>query len=92
MGKIVSEADVSGSAPATRQHLLEETNQEDVESGVGNAGRRRTRSSGKRPEEPWKGEFVKSIMHAGLDAIITRFSVISINAGKLSSGYYLVFF
>ena len=40
-----------------------------------------------RPKEPWKGEFVRSIVYAGLDAIITSFSLIStISAGRLSSG------
>ncbi|MFS7942684.1 putative Ccc1 family protein [Helianthus anomalus] len=42
---------------------------------------------GERPSEPWKGELVKSIVYAGLDAIITSFSLISsISAGRLSSG------
>lgn len=40
-----------------------------------------------RPKEPWKGEFVKSIVYAGLDAIVTSFSLISsISAGRLTSG------
>lgn len=40
-----------------------------------------------RPKEPWKGEVVKSIVYAGLDAIVTSFSLISsISAGHLSSG------
>ncbi|EYU32043.1 hypothetical protein ABFS82_02G155900 [Erythranthe guttata] len=44
-----------------------------------------------RPKEPWKGEFVKSIVYAGLDAIITSFSLISsISAGRLSSVDVLV--
>ncbi|KAL3618689.1 hypothetical protein CASFOL_037508 [Castilleja foliolosa] len=44
-----------------------------------------------RPKEPWKGEFVKSIVYAGLDAIVTSFSLISsISAGHLSSGDVLV--
>ncbi|KAK7295010.1 hypothetical protein RJT34_17913 [Clitoria ternatea] len=30
-----------------------------------------------RPREPWKGEYVKSIVYAGLDAIITCFALIS---------------
>ncbi|KVH89147.1 protein of unknown function DUF125, transmembrane [Cynara cardunculus var. scolymus] len=43
-------------------------------------------SGGERPKEPWKGELVKSIVYAGLDAIITSFSLISsISAGRLSS-------
>lgn len=42
-----------------------------------------------RPKEPWKGEFVKSIVYAGLDAIVTSFSLISsISAGRLSSGQW----
>lgn len=42
-----------------------------------------------RPKEPWKGEFVKSIVYAGLDAIVTSFSLISsISAGRLSSGKF----
>lgn len=42
-----------------------------------------------RPKEPWKGEVVKSIVYAGLDAIVTSFSLISsISAGRLSSGTY----
>lgn len=40
-----------------------------------------------RPREPWKGEFVKSIVYAGLDAIVTSFSLISsISATRRSSG------
>ncbi|KAK7340207.1 hypothetical protein VNO77_20904 [Canavalia gladiata] len=39
-----------------------------------------------RPREPWKGEYVKSIVYAGLDAIITCFSLISsISANSSSS-------
>lgn len=30
-----------------------------------------------RPKEPWKGEYGKSIIYAGLDAIVTSFSLIS---------------
>lgn len=41
----------------------------------------------RRPKEPWKGEFVKSIVYAGMDSIVTSFSLISsISAGHLSSG------
>ncbi|XP_073045160.1 uncharacterized protein [Primulina eburnea] len=44
-----------------------------------------------RPKEPWKGEFAKSIVYAGLDAIVTSFSLISsISAGRLSSVDVLV--
>jgi hypothetical protein len=40
-----------------------------------------------RPKEPWKGEYVKSVVYAGLDAIITCFSLISsISATHSSSG------
>nr|GEV04331.1 membrane protein of ER body-like protein [Tanacetum cinerariifolium] len=46
---------------------------------------------GERPKEPWKGELVKSIVYAGLDAIVTSFSLISsISAGSLSSVDVLV--
>ncbi|CAJ1817144.1 unnamed protein product [Sphenostylis stenocarpa] len=49
------------------------------------------RKSSERPREPWKGEYVKSIVFAGLDAIITCFSLISsINASTRSSGHVLV--
>nr|XP_043620291.1 uncharacterized protein LOC122592151 [Erigeron canadensis] len=46
----------------------------------------------RRPKEPlWKGEVVKSIVYAGLDAIVTSFSLISsISAGRLSSVDVLV--
>ncbi|KZV57623.1 membrane protein of ER body-like protein [Dorcoceras hygrometricum] len=45
----------------------------------------------KRPKEPWKGEFAKSIVYAGLDAIVTSFALISsISAGRLSSVNVLV--
>ncbi|KAJ1426849.1 Ccc1 family [Sesbania bispinosa] len=44
-----------------------------------------------RPKEPWKGEFVKSLVYGGLDAIITCFSLISsISASTSSSGDVLV--
>lgn len=40
-----------------------------------------------RPKEPWRGENVKSIVYAGLDAIVTCFSLISsMSASHLSSG------
>ena len=43
-----------------------------------------------RPKEPWKGEYVKSMVFAGLDAIITCFSLISsISASTSSSGMYM---
>lgn len=46
-------------------------------------------NASERPKEPWKGEFVKSIVYAGLDAIVTSFSLISsISAGRLSSGKF----
>ncbi|XP_051146912.1 uncharacterized protein LOC127262314 [Andrographis paniculata] len=45
----------------------------------------------RRPKEPWKGEFVKSLVLAGMDAIITSFSLISsISAARLSSVDVLV--
>ncbi|XP_028769544.1 uncharacterized protein LOC114727002 [Neltuma alba] len=41
---------------------------------------------GSRPKEPWRGEYVKSVVYAGLDAIITCFSLISsISATRRSS-------
>ncbi|KAK2415115.1 vacuolar iron transporter protein 2.1 [Trifolium repens] len=44
-----------------------------------------------RPKEPWRGEYVKSIVYGGLDAIITCFSLISsISASSNSSGNVLV--
>lgn len=44
-----------------------------------------------RPTRPWQGEFAKSIVYAGLDAIVTCFSLISsISAGRLSSVDVLV--
>ncbi|XP_020996538.1 vacuolar iron transporter 1 isoform X2 [Arachis duranensis] len=47
--------------------------------------------SGERPKEPWKGEYVKSIVYGGLDAIITCFSLISsISASTSSSVNVLV--
>jgi hypothetical protein len=45
-----------------------------------------------RPKEPWRGEYVKSIVYGGLDAIITCFSLISsISASSNSSGIYMLF-
>ncbi|XP_043716925.1 uncharacterized protein LOC122664942 [Telopea speciosissima] len=44
-----------------------------------------------KPKEPWRGECVKSIVYAGLDAIVTCFALISsISAGHLSSVDVLV--
>ncbi|XP_073278033.1 uncharacterized protein [Primulina huaijiensis] len=65
----------------------------DPESSVpflrGEMGDRKKRNE--RPKEPWKGEFAKSIVYAGLDAIVTSFSLISsISAGRLSSVDVLV--
>lgn len=46
-----------------------------------------------RPKEPWRGEYVKSIVYGGLDAIITCFSLISsISASSSSSGIYMCCF
>nr|GMC82781.1 protein CCC1-like [Ipomoea batatas] len=60
---------------------------ESVEDGEVEKGK----SEKRRPKEPWKGEFVRSIVFAGLDAIVTSFSLISsISAGRLSSGDVLV--
>ncbi|KAH7512841.1 hypothetical protein FEM48_Zijuj12G0132800 [Ziziphus jujuba var. spinosa] len=42
-----------------------------------------------RPKEPWKGEYVKSIVYAGLDAIINCFFLISSISASRSS-YVLV--
>ncbi|XP_027109719.1 uncharacterized protein [Coffea arabica] len=48
-------------------------------------------TNSERPKEPWKKEYVKSIVYAGLDAIITSFSLISsISGGHLSSVDVLV--
>ncbi|PQP92853.1 uncharacterized protein Pyn_36989 [Prunus yedoensis var. nudiflora] len=44
-----------------------------------------------RPKEPWKGVYAKSILYAGLDAIVTCFSLISsISASRISSVDVLV--
>ncbi|CAN6566256.1 unnamed protein product [Malus baccata var. baccata] len=52
-------------------------------------GKKKSRSE--RPKEPWKGEYAKSILYAGLDAIITSFSLIaSICASRISSVDVLV--
>lgn len=62
----------------TTSHLLRS------EGGEGEAENKKI---SQRPEEPWRGDYVKSIVYAGLDAIITCFSLISsISAGHLSSG------
>ncbi|KAF3614105.1 putative SPX domain-containing membrane protein-like isoform X1 [Capsicum annuum] len=63
--------------------LLRSVDDAELESG--------TRGKNGRPKEPWKGEVVKSIVYAGLDAIVTSFSLISsISAGHLSSVDVLV--
>ncbi|KAL6124301.1 hypothetical protein ACLB2K_076815 [Fragaria x ananassa] len=44
-----------------------------------------------RPKEPWKAEYAKSILYAGLDAIVTCFSLISsVSASRLTSADVLV--
>ncbi|KAK9273899.1 hypothetical protein L1049_018711 [Liquidambar formosana] len=64
----------------TTSRLLRPAEDEDME-----------RNKSERPKEPWKGEYVKSIVYAGLDAIVTCFSLISsISAGRLSSVDVLV--
>lgn len=66
---------------AENSSLLRGAEQEDGEMEKG--------KSEKRPKEPWKGEFVRSVVFAGLDAIVTSFSLISsISAGSLSSGMH----
>lgn len=65
--------------------MVESINGGDIEENYG--GNR----GNERPKEPWKGEFARSIVYSGLDAIITSFSLISsISAGKLSSVDVLV--
>lgn len=67
-----------GNSGATTTRLLRAE-----ESGV--------ESNSERPKEPWKGEYAKSIVYAGLDAIITCFSLISsISASSSSSVEVLV--
>ncbi|KAJ0052621.1 hypothetical protein Pint_00333 [Pistacia integerrima] len=62
--------------------LLQSENRGDIEKR--NVG-------GRRPRETWKGEYVKSIVYAGLDAIVTCFSLISsISAARRSSVDVLV--
>ncbi|KAL9675331.1 hypothetical protein QQ045_003533 [Rhodiola kirilowii] len=66
----MAEADSRGSS------LLRRRLNNEVELGGGD----------ERPKEPWKSEYAKSVVYAGLDAIVTCFSLISsINAGHLSS-------
>ena len=83
-------AENTGGATSTSRLLRAEDGRGDSESERGGA-------SG-RPREPWKGEFVKSIVYAGLDAIVTCFSLISsISASRYSSGdelshLYFLFF
>ncbi|CAL0304675.1 unnamed protein product [Lupinus luteus] len=43
-----------------------------------------------RPKEPWKGEYAKSIVYGGFDAIITSFSLISSISATTSSYGVLV--
>lgn len=70
-------AENTGGATSTSRLLRAEDGRGDSERG-GASG---------RPKEPWKGEFVKSIVYAGLDAIVTCFSLISsISASRYSSG------
>lgn len=70
----------------------------ETESNGGGATTSLLRAEGdrERPREPWKGEFVKSIVYAGLDAIVTCFSLISsISATSRSSGicfYYYYYY
>ncbi|XP_050249170.1 uncharacterized protein LOC126696479 [Quercus robur] len=76
-------AENTGGATSTSRLLRAEDGRGDSESERGGA-------SG-RPREPWKGEFVKSIVYAGLDAIVTCFSLISsISASRYSSVDVLV--
>ena len=73
-------AENTGGATTTSRLLRAEDGRGDSERG-GASG---------RPREPWKGEFVKSIVYAGLDAIVTCFSLISsISASRYSSGVEL---
>ncbi|XP_057979329.1 uncharacterized protein LOC131165486 isoform X1 [Malania oleifera] len=79
---------VAGAAITTDVPLLRSRDEEEGGSG---SGRNHGRSREGRPKQPWKGEFVKSVVYAGLDAIVTCFSLISsISAGHLSSVDVLV--
>ncbi|PON79357.1 Ccc1 family [Parasponia andersonii] len=50
------------------------------------------RENRRRPKEPWKGEYAKSIVYGGLDAIVTCFSLISsISANRLSSDTCIIY-
>ncbi|XP_057979330.1 uncharacterized protein LOC131165486 isoform X2 [Malania oleifera] len=76
---------VAGAAITTDVPLLRSRDEEEGGSG---SGRNHGRSREGRPKQPWKGEFVKSVVYAGLDAIVTCFSLISsISAGHLSSDF-----
>ncbi|XP_061339916.1 vacuolar iron transporter homolog 2.1-like [Gastrolobium bilobum] len=71
-----------GSSGGATARLLQEV----VEDGGDDLERK-----SERPKEPWKGEYVKSIVFAGHDAIITCFSLISsISASSSSSADVLV--
>merc|ERR1711915_28851 len=61
--------------------------EEKIPNGNGNAIAETTG----RPKIPWGGEYAKSIVYGGLDAIVTCFSLVSsISAGHLSSVDVLV--
>lgn len=78
----MAENSFTGNARLLREEEDDDGIEEEDVEGCHDGMRRR-----QRPKEPWKGEIVKSIVYAGLDAIVTCFSLISsISPGRLSSG------
>ncbi|KAJ4956144.1 hypothetical protein NE237_012927 [Protea cynaroides] len=69
----------------TSTHLLISQEEPDKRTHI------QTETEQPKPNGPWKGECVKSVVYAGLDAIVTCFALISsISGGHLSSVDVLV--
>jgi hypothetical protein len=57
----------------------------------GRRGRSRALEEEKPPSTGWSGEYVKSIVYGGLDAIVTSFALVaSVSGGDLPAGAVLV--
>jgi hypothetical protein len=55
----------------------------------GRRGRSRALEEEKPPSTGWSGEYVKSIVYGGLDAIVTSFALVaSVSGGDLPAGGY----
>jgi hypothetical protein len=87
-------SNVAAAAAAAREPLLDgQQVDEEAAPGAqqqqveGRRGRSRAVEEEKPPSTGWSGEYVKSIIYGGLDAIVTSFALVaSVSGGDLPAG------